>query len=180
MSRRDFLGAVPAALAAQSAAPAGISRREVVSRHNPTLRGIDPRSPLSVWQRRVRLHRRPHGLQTFPQPYEAQMPLCTQAQWDAHRANPTGKAPADLDHEFDTFGRKWATPRERRAEAALRLAPRESARLHCAASASPSTRLKTSASFSRRSTCGAARCTARSNGAARRSRWRRAAIPRKT
>jgi hypothetical protein len=48
VSRRAFLGAVPAALAAQSAASAGIGRRDVVSRHDPTLHGIDPRSPLSV------------------------------------------------------------------------------------------------------------------------------------
>src|ERR1017187_6376822 len=45
VSRRAFLGAVPAALAAQSAAPAAINRRDVVSRHNPTLRALDPRSP---------------------------------------------------------------------------------------------------------------------------------------
>src|SRR5664279_1547105 len=37
VSRRAFLGAVPAALAAQSAAPAAINRRDVVSRHNPCL-----------------------------------------------------------------------------------------------------------------------------------------------
>src|ERR1035438_5459714 len=35
VSRRAFLGAVPAALAAQSAAPAAINRRDVVSRHPP-------------------------------------------------------------------------------------------------------------------------------------------------
>ena len=108
VSRRAFLGAVPAALAAQSAALAGIDRRAVVSRHNPTLRGIDPRSPLSVGNGEFAFTVDPTGLQTFPQPYEAQMPLCTQSQCGWHTApNPTGKGPADLRlAEFDTFGRK--------------------------------------------------------------------------
>jgi hypothetical protein len=44
VSRRAF-GAVPAALAAQSATDARLNRRDVVSRHNPTLRALD-RVPL--------------------------------------------------------------------------------------------------------------------------------------
>src|ERR1035441_8120546 len=72
--RRAFLGAVPAALAAQSAALAGINRRDVVSRHNPTLRALDPRSPLSVGNGEFAFTADPTGLQTFPQPYETQMP----------------------------------------------------------------------------------------------------------
>jgi hypothetical protein len=108
VSRRVFLGAVPAALAAQSAAPGGIDRRAVVSRHNPTLHRIDPRSPLSVGNGEFAFTVDPTGLQTFPQPYEAHVPLCTQSQWGWHTApNPTGKRPADLRlAEFDTFGRK--------------------------------------------------------------------------
>ena len=108
VSRRAFLGAVPAALAAQSAKPAGIDRRAVVSRHNPTLHGIDPRSPLSVGNGELAFTVDPTGLQTFAHPYEAQMPLCTQSQWGWHTApNPTGKGPVDLRlAEFDTFGRK--------------------------------------------------------------------------
>src|ERR1035441_10917072 len=70
VSRRAFLGAVPAALAAQSAAPAAINRRDVVSRHNPTLHEIDPRSPLSVGNGEFAFTADPTGLQTFPQPYE--------------------------------------------------------------------------------------------------------------
>jgi hypothetical protein len=108
VTRRTFLGAVPAALAAQSAALGGIDRRGVVSRHNPALHGIDPRSPLSVGNGEFAFTADPTGLQTFPQPYEAQMPLCTQSQWGWHTApNPTGKGPGDLRlTEFDTFGRK--------------------------------------------------------------------------
>jgi hypothetical protein len=112
VSRRAFLGAVPAALAAQSAAPAGIDRRAVVSRHNPTLHGIDPQSPLSVGNGEFAFTVDPTGLQTFPQPYEAHIPLCTQSRWGWHTApNPTGKGPADLRlAEFDTFGRKVGYP----------------------------------------------------------------------
>ena len=108
VSRRTFLGAVPAVLAAQSAAPAGINRRDVVSRHNPVLRALDPRSPLSVGNGEFAFTADPTGLQTFPQPYESRMPLCTQSQWGWHTApNTTGKGPADLRlAEFDTYGRK--------------------------------------------------------------------------
>ena len=109
VSRRAFLGAVPAALAAQSGR---INRRDVVSRHNPTLHALDPRSPLSVGNGEFAFTADPTGLQTFPQPYESQMPLCTQSQWGWHTApNPTGKGPADLRlTEFDTFGRKVGYP----------------------------------------------------------------------
>ena len=112
VSRRAFLGAVPAALAAQSASSTALNRRDIVSRHNPTLHGIDPRSPLSVGNGEFAFTADPTGLQTFPQPYETQMPLCTQSQWGWHTApNPTGKGPADLRlTEFDTFGRKVGYP----------------------------------------------------------------------
>jgi hypothetical protein len=108
VSRRVFLGAVPIALAAQP----GLNRRDLVSRHNPTLRALDPRSPLSVGNGEFAFTADPTGLQTFPQPYENEMPLCTQAQWGWHTApNPTGKGSADLRlAEFDTFGRKVGYP----------------------------------------------------------------------
>jgi hypothetical protein len=109
VTRRAFLGAVPAALAAQSGR---INRREVASRHNPTLHALDPRSPLSVGNGEFAFTADPTGLQTFPQPYESQMPLCTQSQWGWHTApSPTGKGPADLRlTEFDTFGRRVGYP----------------------------------------------------------------------
>src|ERR1039458_7108952 len=50
VSRRVFLGAVPAALAAQSAAPGGIDRRAVVSRHNPTLHRSCKMGWMSFWK----------------------------------------------------------------------------------------------------------------------------------
>src|ERR1019366_5102343 len=108
VSRRAFLGAVPAALAAQSAAPAAINRRDVVSRHNPTLHEIDPRSPLSVGNGEFAFTADPTGLQTFPPPYQAHVPLSTHSPSAWHTApTPTAKRPADLRlAEFDTFGRK--------------------------------------------------------------------------
>ena len=112
VSRRAFLGAVPAVLAAQSGAPATFDRHRLVSRHNPTLHALDPRSPLSVGNGEFAFTADPTGLQTFSQPYESQMPLCTQSQWGWHSApNLTGKRPSDLRlTEFDTFGRKVGYP----------------------------------------------------------------------
>src|ERR1035441_4101353 len=122
VSRRAFLGAVPAALAAQSAvpaplpaqsaAPAGINRRDVVSRLNPTLHEIDPRSPLSVGNGEFAFTADPPGLQTFPQPYETHTPPSAQSQWGWPPApSPPGKGPADLRlAEFATFGRKVGYP----------------------------------------------------------------------
>src|SRR5260370_687626 len=109
---RRCRGGGPAALAGESGAPAGFARRAVVSRHNPTLHGLDPRSPLSVGNGEFAFTADPTGLQTFPQPYENQMPLCTQSQWGWHSApNATGKGPGDLRlAEFDAFGRKVGYP----------------------------------------------------------------------
>ena len=110
ISRRTLLASVPAALAAQPANR--LSRRELVSRHNPTLHALDPRSPLSVGNGEFAFTVDPTGLQTFPQPYDRQMPLCTQSQWGWHTApNTTGKTAADLRLEdYDTFGRKVGYP----------------------------------------------------------------------
>ena len=111
VSRREFLGAVPAALAAQTNS-SKIDRRTLVTRHNPTLNAFDPRSPLSVGNGEFAFTADPTGLQTFPQLYENQMPLCTQSQWGWHTApNPTGSTAADLRlTEYDTFGRKVGYP----------------------------------------------------------------------
>jgi hypothetical protein len=110
-SRRQFLGAVPAALAAQTTRPP-IDRRAVVARHNPALHAIDPRSPLSVGNGEFAFTCDPTGLQTFPKLYDNAMPLCTQSQWGWHTApNPSGQGPTDLRlAEFDTYGRKVGYP----------------------------------------------------------------------
>ncbi|MEO8592703.1 MAG: glycoside hydrolase family 65 [Candidatus Solibacter sp.] len=110
LSRRTLLASVPAALAAQSTADDW--RKQVVARHNPELRGLDPRSPLSVGNGEFAFTMDPTGLQTFPQPYETQLPLCTQSQWAWHTTpNPTGQGPADYRLTgYDTFGRQVGYP----------------------------------------------------------------------
>jgi hypothetical protein len=102
-TRRAMLAAMPAALAAQPAAL--LNRRDVVSRHNPVLREIDPRSPLSVGNGEFVFTADPTGLQTFPALYDNAMPLCTQAQWGWHTA--PGRPPGELRlEEYETLGRK--------------------------------------------------------------------------
>ena len=140
VSRRAFLGTVPAALAAQSGAPAGFDRRAVVSRHNPTLRELDARSPLSVGNGEFAFTADPTGLQTFPEPYENQMPLCTQSQWGWHSVpNPTGKGAPDLRlTEFDASGRKVGYPTSSDGQKPLFDWLRENPhRLHLGAQATP-------------------------------------------
>jgi protein-glucosylgalactosylhydroxylysine glucosidase len=110
ISRRLFLGAVPAALSAQPSAR--IERRAVVSRHNLVVTAIDPRSPLSVGNGEFAFTVDPTGLQTFSKLYDEQMPLCTQSQWGWHTLpNPSGQTAADFRlTEYDTFGRKVGYP----------------------------------------------------------------------
>jgi len=105
LTRRRALQLSATGLWPAAKAAAGIDRRAVVSRHNPTVRSFDPRSPLSVGNGEFAFTADPTGLQTFSQLYDAAMPLCTMAQWGWHTA--PGKPAGDLRLEpFDTFGRK--------------------------------------------------------------------------
>jgi protein-glucosylgalactosylhydroxylysine glucosidase len=106
-SRRDFLGMMPAGLAAR-AVDGGIDRRSLVSRHNPLLRGFDGRTPLSVGNGEFAFTADTTGLQTFPQFYDDKMPLCTLSQWGWH-TSPGGEGALRLE-EFDTFGRPVGYP----------------------------------------------------------------------
>ena len=116
-SRRLFLHLAPASLLAQPASPP-IDRRAVVSRHNPTLRSFDPRSPLSVGNGEFAFTADPTGLQTFPALYDKAMPLCTLAQWGWHTS--PDRPPGDLHlEEFDTFGRKVGYPTSSTGQKAL-------------------------------------------------------------
>jgi hypothetical protein len=101
ITRRSFLAA-PAALAAQ---PNGtVDRAALVRRHNPVLTDFDVRAPLSVGNGSFVFTADVTGLQTFPERYEKQMPLCTMANWGWHE-NP-GRPPGELKPTmFDTFGR---------------------------------------------------------------------------
>jgi hypothetical protein len=102
LTRRAFL-TVPAALGAQSSG-APIDRAALVRRHNPVLKDFDIRSPLSIGNGNFVFTADVTGLQTFPERYEKEMPLCTMANWGWHE-NP-GRPPGELKPTmFDTFGR---------------------------------------------------------------------------
>jgi hypothetical protein len=114
LSRRRFLGIVPAGLCAISAAGAQdrIHRRSLVRRHNPFSNAIDPRSPLTVGNGEFAFTADVTGLQTFPEPYERGIPLCTQSQWGWHSFPcPGGKSPGDLRlTPYYTYGRQVGYP----------------------------------------------------------------------
>jgi len=111
ISRRRFLAALPAPALARGAEER-IDRRALVRRHNPAVTSLDPQSPLSVGNGEFAFTADITGLQTFPEPYDQKMPLCTMAQWGWHALpNTTGKAPADFRlTQFDTHGREVGYP----------------------------------------------------------------------
>ena len=113
VTRRGFL-ALP--LIAQT--PLTLDRRAVVTRHSPTLRDFDPRSPLTVGNGEFAFTADPTGLQTFPQLYEKTLPLCTMSQWGWH-TNPN-RPPGELRLEpYDTFGRPVGYPTSSRGQKEL-------------------------------------------------------------
>lgn len=93
-----------------------INRAVLVKRHNPTLNKLEPLSPLSIGNGEFAFTADITGLQTFPEPYEKQMPLCTMAQWGWHNF----PVPSGLDvkglrlTQYDTYGRSvgYATSSE--------------------------------------------------------------------
>ncbi|MET0649487.1 MAG: glycoside hydrolase family 65 [Pyrinomonadaceae bacterium] len=111
ISRRKFLAALAASGAvvpvARGAARA-IDRAALVRRHDPLLRKLDPLAPLSIGNGEFAFTADVTGLQTFPEEYESQMPLCTMAQWGWH----TTPRPAGLEGKelrltaYDTHGRE--------------------------------------------------------------------------
>jgi protein-glucosylgalactosylhydroxylysine glucosidase len=126
ISRRGFLKtlAVSGALtgisagkpAQKSAALRTIDRAALVNRHSPVLRKLEPLSPLSVGNGEFAFTSDITGLQSFPQEYENQMPLCTMSQWGWHRSPPApGLDPQALRlTQYDTHGRSvgYATSSE--------------------------------------------------------------------
>ena len=81
-----------------------MDRRARVARHNPTLRGFDPFSPLSVGNGELAFTADLTGLQTFPQLYEEKLPLSTQSQWGWHSF--PGRPGGELRlTNYDTYGR---------------------------------------------------------------------------
>jgi len=105
-TRREFLLVSGSSLALH-ASLAGINRQALVSRHNPVLNQLDPRSPLTVGNGEFAFTADITGLQSIPVPYENVLPLCTQSQWGWH----TAPMPRDLVgvqlqlENFDTYGR---------------------------------------------------------------------------
>ena len=87
-----------------------IDRLALVRRHNPVLRSLDPRCPLSVGNGEITFTVDGTGLQTFHGLYEGGVPLCTQAQWGWHSFPTTGEEPALRLEEFDAGGRKVGYP----------------------------------------------------------------------
>ena len=114
ISRRDFLGASAAGgllLARHStAASAGvrIDRQRVVRRHNPVVRRLDPFSALTVGNGEFAFTADVTGLQTFPEEYRSQFPLCTASHWGWHTTPlPTGLRREDFRYkEYDAHGRR--------------------------------------------------------------------------
>jgi hypothetical protein len=85
-----------------------IDRFALVTRHNPVLKKIELLSPLSVGNGEFAFTCDATGLQTFPDEYANQMPLCTMSQWGWH----TQPRPSHLEgknlrlNEYETYGRK--------------------------------------------------------------------------
>lgn len=117
ITRRTFIGAVAATgslakigFGQNSKQTSKIDRFALVSRHNPTLRKIEPLSPLSVGNGEFAFTCDVTGLQTFADEYKDAMPLCTMSQWGWH----TKPMPESLKGktyqltEYDTYGRKVA------------------------------------------------------------------------
>lgn len=85
-----------------------IDRAALVNRHHPTLRKLDPLSPLSVGNGEFAFTCDVTGLQTIPQEYEKTMPLCTMSQWGWHtQPLPRGLDPNALRlTQYETHGRQ--------------------------------------------------------------------------
>jgi len=109
VSRRGFLKTTPAAICGVAALGANsqINRRELVRRHNPVNRMLDPKSPLSVGNGEFAFTADITGLQSLPEAYEKVIPLCTQSQWGWHSfPSPPGLGARDLRLvPYDTHGR---------------------------------------------------------------------------
>src|SRR5215469_15419527 len=113
LSRRTWLAAASGLGGLRAGASDGpILRRELVSRHNPVLRGFEPRAPLSVGNGEFAFTADATGLQTCPELYENAVPLCTQSQWGWHSFPRSDGLSAEDLHlaSFDSYGRAVGYP----------------------------------------------------------------------
>jgi protein-glucosylgalactosylhydroxylysine glucosidase len=88
-----------------------IDRESLVRRHNVTISAIDPKVPLSVGNGELAFTVDATGLQTFPDAFLKDTPLCTMSQWGWH-SFPEPKDLLALRYtEYDAHGRtvRYAT-----------------------------------------------------------------------
>ena len=83
-----------------------IDRHALVTRHNVTLTNADPLTPLTVGNGRFAFTADITGLQTFPEFYDAGIPLHTLSEWGWHSfPNPENYRMQDALKTFDVHGR---------------------------------------------------------------------------
>ena len=89
-----------------------IDRQALVTRHNPRVGAIEPLAALSVGNGEFAFTADATGLQTFPEFYRDEFPLCTAAQWAWHSAPlPDDLKIEDFRDEFwPVYGRKVPYP----------------------------------------------------------------------
>ena len=135
MNRAGLGLAVALILAPALTTSTPIDRYALVSRHNPTLRGPDPLSPLSLGNGGFAFTADITGLQTFPRFYDrdaqpagsrGSTPLVTESEWGWHSfPNPHGYTLADTFEKYDAHGRpvEYASRQDSAAGAWLRENP---------------------------------------------------------
>ncbi len=84
-----------------------IDRKALVTRYHPTVHDFDPLSPFTVGNGEFAFTTDVTGLQSFPEFYEEEFPLCTQAHWGWHSfPNPDGYYLEQTFREYETYGRQ--------------------------------------------------------------------------
>jgi hypothetical protein len=89
-----------------------INRFDLVSRHNPHLMAMDPKSPFTLGNGKFAFTADITGLQTFPDLYFAKgIPLETKARWAWHsRSNPAGYELHHANEIYSAYGRNVEFP----------------------------------------------------------------------
>lgn len=108
------------ACAVQLAAADGpkIDREALVTRHNPTFSAADPLDALTLGNGAFAFTVDATGLQSFPEDYEAGLPLTILSDWGWHSfPNAQGHQIEDTYQDFDTYGRPVPYPYLQHTEA---------------------------------------------------------------
>ncbi len=101
---RGGIGVMPPVSGRRPTMP--IDRFALVTRHNVSLAQADPLTPLSVGNGEFAFTADITGLQTFPEYYDAGMPLHTMSQWGWHHfPNPENYVDLDVASSYDAHGR---------------------------------------------------------------------------